>query len=58
MVCVYVIGRIQVSGVCVCHWQDSGEWCVCVIGRIQVSVVCVIGRIQVSDVCVSLAGFR
>ena len=26
---------------CVCHWQDSGECCVCVIGRIQVSDVCV-----------------
>ena len=45
--CVFVIGRIQVSVLCVCHWQDSGECCVCVIGRIQVSVV-----------CLSLAGFR
>ena len=47
MFSVCVIGRIQVSVVCVCHWQDSGEWCVCVIGRILVSVV-----------CVSLVGFR
>ena len=27
--CVFVIGRIQVSDMCVCHWQDSGE-CMCV----------------------------
>ena len=35
MLCVCVIGRIQVSDVCVC------QCCVCVIGRIQVSDVCV-----------------
>ena len=29
MLCVFVIGRIQVSDMCVCHWQDSGECCVC-----------------------------
>ena len=29
MLCVCVIGRIQVSDMCVCHWQDSGECSVC-----------------------------
>ena len=28
--CVFVIGRIQVSDMYVCHWQDSGECSLCV----------------------------